>query len=277
MKGLMAALLVILQLMLMIPRQTEAQRCQCGKVNRRSRFPRSPIAGPRAQKTKANEYPWHVGIVRLNPSGTLANFGKPTCGGSIIAPRYVLTAAHCVSEHDYGRLGHRRKIREVQVVVGEHNIRDNVADRRDVSRVHLHPHYEVKRSTEYTTYASTGGYGKLPDFDFAILTLTQPLTFSSAVAPICLPAQRWGRWGRRYSHYTGQMATATGWGTTNDNGDQPATLLEAALRVGRCGARGEWKHICARGQGQGVCPGDSGGPLSVVENDRFEMLINVCT
>ena len=76
----------------------------------------------------------------------------------------------------------------MRVVVGEHNIVDHVADRRDVSRVHLHPKYEVKRSKEYTTVASTGGYGKLPDFDFAILTLTQPLTFSSAVAPICLPA-----------------------------------------------------------------------------------------
>ena len=260
-------------MMLMIPRQSEAQRCQCGKVNRRSRFPREieqHIAGPRAQKTEANEYPWHVGIFKKSVRGGWRS--KPHCGGSIIAPRYVLTAAHCVTEHNYGRIGHRRKIHEVQVVVGEHDIVDHVSDRRDVSRVILHPQYEVKPSTEYTTLAT--GYGREPDFDFAILTLTHPLTFSSVVAPICLPARGWG-WS--YSHYTGQMATATGWGATNDNGDQPATLLEAAMQVGRCGAVAGWKHICARGQGQGICPGDSGGPLSVVENDRFEMLINLCT
>ena len=145
MKGLMAAFLVVLQLMLIIPRQAKAERCQCGKVNRRSRFPREieqHIAGPRAQKTEAHEYPWHVGIIKSNPRGTWGR--TPHCGGSIIAPRYVLTAAHCVSKHDYGRLGHRRNLHEVQVVVGEHNIVDHVADRRDVSRVILHPKYEVK-------------------------------------------------------------------------------------------------------------------------------------
>ena len=131
MKGL-AAFLVILQLMLMIPGQAEAQRCQCGKVNRRSRFPREimhHIAGPRAQKTEANEYPWHVGIFKRSVRGGWRS--KPHCGGSIIAPRYVLTAAHCVTEHNYGRIGHRRKIHEVQVVVGEHDIVDHVSDRRE--------------------------------------------------------------------------------------------------------------------------------------------------
>ena len=260
MKGL-AALLVALQLMLMIPRQTEAQRCQCGKANRRSRFPREimhHIVGPRAQKTEAHEYPWHVGIFQRSVRGGWRQ--KPHCGGSIIAPRYVLSAAHCVSVYEYGQA---RKY-EVKVVVGEHNILDHVSDRRDVSYVQIHPKYKVRNPTEYTTLATTQA-GQAGEFDFAILTLTQPLTFSSVVAPICLPASS-------YTQYQGQMATATGWGMTYSNGPQAATLLEAAMRIGRC--RG--KYICARGQGQGVCNGDSGGPLSVVENDRFEMSINVC-
>ena len=254
MKGL-AALLVVLQLMVMIPRQTEAQRCQCGKVNRRSRYTREMephIFGPGAEKTEVNEYPWHVGVVHSR-----SRSGKPHCGGSIIAPRYVLTAAHCTSRtHESGgksTIGRTFSPREIQVVVGEHNIADHWADRRPVARILQHHYYHYDQH-HYLHY------------DFSIVTLARPITFSYRMSPICLPAST-------HSQYTGRTVTVSGWGRTSWEGPQPQTLLETTMRVRsnrRCEASQQnfYSHICAYGYGSGVCRGDSGGPMFVIENGR---------
>lgn len=45
--------------------------------------------------------------------------------------------------------------------------------------------------------------------DIAILTLDQPVTFSKAIRPVCLPA------GSRA--YAGQMATVIGWGSLRES------------------------------------------------------------
>ena len=252
MKGL-ATPLVVLQLLLMIPIQSEAQRCRCGKVNRRSRFPREiepHIFGPRAERTEVNEYPWQVGVVRR-----YSRSGKPHCGGSIIAPRYVLTAAHCTSVTRNKRIGRTFSPREIQVVVGEHNIGDRWADRRAVSRILQHPRYRVKAPHLH--------------YDFSIVTLARPITFSHTMSPICLPASA-------QSQYTDEIATVSGWGRTSWQGPQPDTLLETTMRVGPYHWCSEHKHpslICAYGHGSGVCKGDSGGQMSVSENGRLEVEI----
>ena len=258
MKGL-AALLVVLQLLLMIPRQTEAQRCRCGKVNRRARFSREiepHIFGPRAERTEVNEYPWQVGVVRR-----YSRSGKPHCGGSIIAPRYVLTAAHCTSVTRNKRIGRTFSPREIQVVVGEHNIGDRWADRRAVSRILQHPYYQ---------YAGRTGREVL-HYDFSIVTLARSIRFSYRMSPICLPASA-------HSQYTGRTATVSGWGRTSWEGPQPQTLLETTMQVRpnrRCETSQQnfYSHICAYGYGSGVCHGDSGGPMSVIENGRYRDLL----
>ena len=62
------------------------------------------------------------------------------------------------------------------------------------------------------------------DFDFSILFLTLPLTFSSKVAPICLPAST-------QFLYTGQVATVTGWGDTGADGSPASGLQEVEVTV----------------------------------------------
>ena len=96
----------------------------------------------------------------------------------------------------------------LQVLVGEHNTADNVTDRRDVSKIRGHPRYSYEEA----------------DYDFSILFLSSPLTFSSAVAPVCLPAST-------QSLYTGQVATVTGWGLTSSGGSPASTLQEAEVEV----------------------------------------------
>ena len=92
--------------------------------------------------------------------------------------------------------------------MGEHNTADTVVDRRDVSMIRIHPRYNNENA----------------DFDFSILFLTLPLTFSSSIAPVCLPAST-------QSLYTGQVATVTGWGDTSSDGSPASTLREVDVMV----------------------------------------------
>ena len=94
------------------------------------------------------------------------------------------------------------------MLVGEHNTADSVVDRREVSNIRSHPHYNNNNA----------------DYDFSILFLTFPITFSSTAAPVCLPAST-------QSLYTGQVATVTGWGLTSSGGSQASTLQEAEVEV----------------------------------------------
>ena len=61
------------------------------------------------------------------------------------------------------------------------------------------------------------------DYDFAILFLSSPLTFSSTIGAVYLPAST-------QSLYTGQVATVTGWGLTSD-GSPASTLQEVDVNV----------------------------------------------
>ena len=125
--------------------------------------------------------------------------------------------------------------------------------------------------------------------DAALLTLAAPLTFSARVAPVCLPAAA--------SLYAGRVATVTGWGSTLLLGASSAVLREANVTImanEECGEAfsdsfdSPWikkyfcknsyfifylcissVHICTNGSGKGVCSGDSGGPMFLLENGRY--------
>ena len=96
----------------------------------------------------------------------------------------------------------------IQVLVGAHDTTDSNVDRRDISTIRTHPQY-------------SNNQGK---YDAAVLFLSSALTFTSSVAPICLP-------GSIRSLYTGQTAMVTGWGLTGASGDSSTTLQEVEVTV----------------------------------------------
>ena len=115
---------------------------------------------------------------------------------------------YCVLIWKHILYGNRKYLLSLKVLVGEHDTSDSVVDRRVVSKIRNHPRYDHNNG----------------NYDFSILCLSFPLTFSSSIAPICLPAST-------QSLYTGQVATVTGWGDTGADGSPASTLQEVEVTV----------------------------------------------
>ena len=138
----------------------------------------------------------------------ISPFGLCRCGGALISADHVLTAARCVEGQSPS---------SVEVLLGQHSVSFKWSDsvtRLDVSSITLDPLYNISNGQN----------------DLAILTLAQQATFSSKVAPICLP---WSCGGHS-DDYTGQVATVTGWGLTYYNStdaERPDVLQEVEINV----------------------------------------------
>jgi len=207
--------------------------CTCGVANTANRI----VGG---EETEAHEYPWQVGLVSASGS-------HPWCGGTLISSQHVLTAAHCTDGSSPS---------SIAVLLGEHKIDDSSFTRVAISAITDHPGYS----------AST------LDSDFSILTLAEPVTFSSSVSPACLPAST-------SQDYAGQVATVSGWGTLSSGGNQPTVLNDVDVTVQTNQACNEAygnqitsNMICAADSGKDSCQGDSGGPMVVKENDHYALV-----
>ena len=128
----------------------------------------------------------------------------PWCGGSIISTKHVLTAAHCTKD---------KFAPSIQILIGDHDVGDTEADRRVVASITDHPNYNFTNKS----------------FDISILTLVSALTFTSAVAPICLPSSTGN--ANTYLDYSNHEATVTGWGLTATGGQAANTLQEVELTI----------------------------------------------
>ncbi|KAL7475818.1 hypothetical protein ACHAW6_001719 [Cyclotella cf. meneghiniana] len=100
---------------------------------------------PEGTETEESRYPYMVALVNRFD-------GNITCGGSLIAPDTILTAAHCV----YGFEDIYRFM--INAVVGSHDLDSNLKEEVLVDRVIAHPNYDN------TTYVN----------DFALIFLSQP-------------------------------------------------------------------------------------------------------
>ena len=167
-----------------------------------------------------------------------------SCGGTVIAASWVVTAAHCVTLPD----GSLAAPAAVTVSVGKvQKSTFTGADRRSVDRL------ERNAAFSTTTYAS----------DVAVLHLRTPTDVGQARLPRPQDAAAWA---------PGQRGTVLGWGrTSNDPSDHGSDLLQQldvplvpdATCAGAYGARFlPATMLCAGGEpGRDTCQGDSGGPL----------------
>jgi len=217
--------------------------CNCGakKGNR--------IVG--GEEASPGEWPWIVVFGQADGSRVGG------CAGTLVADRWVVTAAHCVNDVDADSLS---------VVIEEHTINsgyyisdddyfDDIRKNLEVERIIMHEDYDWNTK----------------EHDIALVKLTEPLDLS-VYTPACLPD--------RGADFTGETAWVYGWGTTEMGGYLADTLRETTQTIlsnEECmrregelnGVNYSMGHgvtddmICGEASGQDSCQGDSGGPFTV--------------
>ncbi|XP_050672343.1 trypsin-1-like isoform X4 [Leptidea sinapis] len=192
----------------------------------------SKIVG--GHNTTVSKLPYQVLVVVKDTQG------RYLCGGSILNEEYILTAGHCVY-----------LIKNATVRAG---ITDDTEPEKD------NPYIPAKRFAYHPLYDPNNS-----DYDVGFLQLSQKLNLDG--------------WKRKAVHLVqagskvpvGAKVTASGWGTTTENGTLSNILNEVEVNVvspiecRKVYGKDEitQRMICAGVPegGKDACQGDSGGPL----------------
>ncbi|XP_021023052.1 kallikrein 1-related peptidase b3-like [Mus caroli] len=184
-----------------------------------------------------NSQPWHVAVYSYN------NY---SCGGVLLDPNWVITAAHCYNDN-------------YEIWLGKNNLRQDEpsAQQRLVSKSFPHPGYNMSNPKNHIQH---------PEYDYSndlmLLRLSKPADITDVVKPIALPTEE---------PKLGSTCLTSGWGSITPNKFKyPDDLQCVNLKLlpnKDCDKTREMKvtdvMLCAGDMdgGKDTCKGDSGGPL----------------
>ncbi|XP_067262008.1 elastase 3 like [Chanodichthys erythropterus] len=193
------------------------------------------------EEAKPHSWPWQISLQYKSGSSWYH-----TCGGSIIAENWVMTAAHCISSG-----------RNYRVLVGKHDLSVDEDGSMAISAQKIIVHEKWN-----SLFVALGN-------DIALIKLSEPVIESETVQFGTIPPA-----GSILPN--NHPCYITGWGRLSTGGPLPERLQQAlmpAVDHATC-SRSDWwgstikeSMVCAGGDGiVAGCNGDSGGPLNCMNS-----------
>ncbi|KAM9801610.1 transmembrane protease serine 13a [Neosynchiropus ocellatus] len=209
----------------------------CGRQQSTSKI----IGGTAA---KSGQWPWQA---------SLHFKGRHVCGAVLIAPDFVLTAAHCFTS-----ISSSAPSPSLWKVYGGMISQTNLPNPYSVRTIVLHENYNTRTN----------------DRDVALIKLASPVSSQGPFQPACLPFR-----GLLFS--AGTQCWTSGFGTTDSEKAQVSDdLMEVSVEIiasSVCNSRQVYGNAVSRNMlcagdlngGKDSCQGDSGGPLVCQKEGRW--------
>jgi secreted trypsin-like serine protease len=220
-----------------------------------------------------SQAPWQVAVADSQSAAPGQDgYDRQFCGGSLVAPTLVVTAAHCVYEFNPVPLlecsgvgeGFNFPAADFAVFTGRTTLSSSEGQEIDVKEIYYFE--DAGQAQAQSTGDGEGLYNcETNQWDAVLLELT---------APSSSPTIRLAGADERSLWAAGASALISGWGSLSDGGAFPDDLRAATVPIvedqtcvsnyaGGGITIDPQTMVCAGVAGKDTCSGDSGGPLAV--------------